>query len=72
MTVRASKFPSVQLDNRQDDRIKREKENYKKLIQTKKEELRENLDRCKPEKTQFHINRYIEYLIYILNINQDG
>lgn len=32
MTVRASKFPSVQLEDRQEERIKRAEENSDKLI----------------------------------------
>lgn len=67
MVVHASKFPSVQIENRQYERYKWMAKNRKKLIAIKSEQLIDNLSNCSEWKIKYHIKKHIEEVLYILN-----
>lgn len=66
MTVRPSHFPENY--DLIEQRKQRDKKNKDKLIETKQSELRDNLERCREDKVKYHINRYLEQIIYLLNL----
>lgn len=66
MTVRPSHFPENY--NLIEEKKQREKDNKAKPIETKQNELRDNLDICREDKVRYHIDRYINEMLYLLNL----